>query len=76
MRTDVSILGGLIVTISFSVAPPEPDNGIPCAYIDEWEFVAINGRPKKNYDWLFNRISEQDENVILAQCLIAYSERF
>lgn len=53
---DLRILGGLPVTVEFTVAPAEPDVGIFSAYVDDWWITAINGRPVKNCAWLDRRI--------------------
>lgn len=53
---DIRILGGLPVTIEYSVQPAEPDVGIMSGYVDEWYVTAINGRPVKSCAWLDRRI--------------------
>lgn len=60
-EADIRILGGLPVTIEYSVQGAEPDVGIMSAYVDEWYVVAVNGRaPKKpkptSFDWVHARI--------------------
>lgn len=54
-ETDLRILGGLPVTIGYTVQPAEPDVGISDAYVDDWYIVAVNNRPYKG-EWLYNRI--------------------
>lgn len=54
---DTTVLGGLPVTIEYSVQGAEPDVGIMSAYVDEWYIVAINGRAVKKCDWLDRRIA-------------------
>ncbi len=74
MRTEMKILGGLPVTIEFTICPAEPDVGIFSEYVDEWEVVEINSKPcKKAPGWLYSRIdkTEGEEVSILAGCLNA-----
>lgn len=53
---DMTVLGGLPVTIEFTVQGAEPDVGIMSGYVDDWYITAINGRPVKKCDWLYRRI--------------------
>lgn len=53
---DMTVLGGLPVTIEFTVQGAEPDVGIFSSYVDDWYIVAINGRPVGKCDWLYRRI--------------------
>lgn len=55
-ETDIRILGGLPVTIEYTVQGAEPDVGIMSGYVDDWYIVAINGRAVKKCDWLDRRI--------------------
>lgn len=55
---DMTVLGGLPVTIEYTVQGAEPDVGIMSAYVDEWYITAINGRPVKVCRWLDKRIEE------------------
>lgn len=55
---ETTVLGGLPVTIEFTVAGAEPDVGIMSAYVDEWYITHINGRAVKKCDWLDKRIAE------------------
>lgn len=54
---DTTVLGGLPVTIEYTIQGAEPDVGIMSSYVDEWYIVAINGRPVKKCDWLDRRIA-------------------
>jgi hypothetical protein len=67
-ETSATVLGGLSVDISFSVAPAEPDVGIMSSYVDEWSIVGINGKAKKNTDWIMKRLTAADEERILEAC--------
>jgi hypothetical protein len=54
---DTTVLGGLPVTIEYTVQGAEPDVGIMSSYVDEWYITAINGRAVKKCDWLDRRIA-------------------
>lgn len=57
METDVKILGGLTVTIKFTVAPADRSVGLMSDYVEDWHISAINHRNcKKPPEWLYNRI--------------------
>lgn len=71
-ETEIRILGGLPVTVEYSVQGAEPDVGIMSPYVDDWYIVAVNGRaPKKvkstSFDWVYRRIkaTEGEERRIL-----------
>jgi hypothetical protein len=54
---DTTVLGGLPVTVSYSIARAEPSVGIMSKYVDDWHISAINSRPcKKPPKWLYKRI--------------------
>ena len=57
LEADITVLGGLPVTIEYTIAPAEPDVGIMSSYVDDWYIVAINGRSVKKCDWLDRRIA-------------------
>ncbi|MBN46235.1 MAG: hypothetical protein CMH23_07155 [Methylophaga sp.] len=74
MQTEITVLGGLPVTIEFTVYPAEPDVGIMSDYIDEWSIVEIAGKPcKKSPDWLYKRIDgvKGEEDRIVEACFEA-----
>ncbi|OHD25433.1 MAG: hypothetical protein A2Y38_12795 [Spirochaetes bacterium GWB1_59_5] len=71
MQTELRILGGLPVTVEFTMQPAERDVGIMSDYVEEWEVVEINGkRCKKSPAWLYNRIEAKkgEEDRILQAC--------
>lgn len=71
MQTDVRILGGLPVTIDFTMQGAEPDVGIMSDYVEEWFISHINSKAcKKSPDWLYNRIQSRkgEEDRILEAC--------
>lgn len=53
---ETTVLGGLPVTVEYTVQGAEPDVGIMSSYVDDWCIVAINGRSVKKCDWLYRRI--------------------
>lgn len=44
-QCDTTILGGLPVTIEYTVARAEPDVGIMSDYVDEWYITHIKDKP-------------------------------
>lgn len=80
MQTEVTILGGLSVTIQFSLQAAEPEVGIMNSYVEDWEIVAIAGRKLRKAekcDWLYRRIDAKkgEEAKIMEACAMA-SEDF
>ena len=80
MQTEVTILGGLTVTVEFTPCSAEPDVGIMSDYVEEWSIVEIAGRPlrkKESADWLYRRIeaTKGAEDKILEACYERMSER-
>lgn len=66
---ETTVLGGLPITVEYTVAPAEPDVGIMSHYVDEWYVTAIAGRPVKKCDWLYRRIKENgDESIVEEAC--------
>ena len=62
--TNITVLGGLPVTVKARIADAEPDVGIFDAWVDDWEVVAINGRKlksAKHADWIYRRMSQDDQ---------------
>lgn len=72
-EAQVSILGGLLVDVEFTVAPAEPDVGIMSEYVDWYEIVGVNGKRKKNTDWIANKITPATDEYITDMCMIEYS---
>ena len=72
MQTEVTVLGGLPITVEFRKCGAEPDVGIMSDYIDEWYIVEIAGRPlrkKEKCDWLYARIEKaKEEDKICEAC--------
>lgn len=65
----VVVLGGLTVDVTFTTTGYDNrDCGGGHNDIDEWSIVGINGKPKKNTDWLLKRLSAADEAEITEAC--------
>lgn len=76
MQATVRVLGGLEITVEFSMQGAEPDVGIMSAYVEEWSISEIAGRPlrkKESADWLYKRIEAKkgEEDRILEACYAA-----
>lgn len=74
--TDVTVLGGLLITVEFTVSGAEPDVGIMGEGVDEWYVTHIAGRALRKgekCDWLYNRINaaKGEEDRIIEACLAA-----
>lgn len=76
MQTEINVLGGLSITVEFSLCRAEPDVGIMYDYVEEWYITEIAGRPlrkKESADWLYRRIeaTKGEEDRILEACYAA-----
>lgn len=60
MQIDTFVLGGLPVTVEFNVCGPDRDVGIFSSWVDEWYFVAVNGRAVKGAAWIERRMTKAD----------------
>ena len=73
MQIDIRVLGGLEITVEFSIGRAEHDVGIMSDYVDEWYIVAIAGRALRRgekCDWLYRRIEKaKEEDKIVEKCL-------
>lgn len=67
-EVQVSVLGGLMVDVEFTISGADPSVGIMSAGVDEWSIVGINGKPKKNTDWILSRLTAADEERIIEAC--------
>lgn len=66
---ETTVLGGLPVEISFSYSKTSFAMNDPWVNeVDEWEISAVAGRSLKNYDWVYNRLTSDDEDKILEEC--------
>ena len=56
---DITVLGGLPVTVSYTISGPDRDVGIMNSYIDEWYITHINDRKVKgsSADWIYDKIN-------------------
>lgn len=72
MRNQVhmTVLGGLPITVEYSIEQPDMSVGIWGGSVDEWSIVAINDRPvKKEPKWLYARIEKaREEDKIIEAC--------
>lgn len=73
MQTEVTVLGGLSITVEFTMYGAEPDVGIMSDGVEEWSIIEIAGRPlrkKESADWLYRRIeaTKGTEDKILEAC--------
>ena len=58
-EADIKVLGGLPVTVEYTVARAEPDVGIMSDYVDEWWITHINDRKVKSEPkWLTSKLDE------------------
>lgn len=60
---DILILGGLPVTVEFTVQPREPEVGIFEEWVEEWWITHVNGRKYKG-NWLDKRISKDEREDV------------
>ncbi len=78
MQATVKVLGGLEITVEFTMQGREPEVGIMSAYVDEWEIVEIAGRSLRKgekADWLYKRIEKaKEEDKIIEACLEAVED--
>lgn len=68
----VLVMGGLPITVEFSIGEPEPDVGIMSAYLDEWRITHIGERrikPNEKTNWIYSRLSKKDHETICHACL-------
>ena len=75
---DTYVLGGLPVTIAYEVQRAEPDVGIMSAYVDEWYFKYMAGRPIRGSDtgaWVLKRLDRRGEEEIIQACIDDYNDR-
>ncbi len=73
---DITVLGGLPVTIDFDIAGPDPDVGIMSAYCDGFMITHINHRKCKKYpNWLHDKIEKNTkEHERVLELLSTYCE--
>lgn len=65
MEIDIKVLGGLPVTVSYTIDGPDYDVGYMSAGLGEWEITHINGkRCKKPPQWLYNRLDAKGVDIV------------
>jgi hypothetical protein len=57
---DISIFGGLPVTVTYTIQGPEPDVGITSSWVEEFEITHIAGRKVKGSRaaWLYTKLDK------------------
>ena len=75
-EVEVTVLGGLEVTIGFTLDKAEPDVGIFQAYVRDWHIVAVKGKAikcnSKFAQSLYDRITKSGEYLKLEERFIDY----
>lgn len=85
MQVDITVLGGLPITVQFEIESADPEVGIMSAGVGDWDITHINGKPcKKSPEWLYrridavkgehNRLFEQLGEAVSAACEYDYHE--
>ena len=64
MEACVKVLGGLPITVEFEVYEAEPDVGLMFDYHDDWHISEVAGRRVKKAEWVYKRLSAEDEDLI------------
>lgn len=67
MQATVKVLGGLEITVEFTVRGAEPAVGLMSDYVEDWHIVEIAGRPlrkKESAEWIYKRLSKRDNEAI------------
>lgn len=67
MEATVKVMGGLEITVEFTMYGAEPDVGIMSDGVEDWSICEIAGRPlrkKESADWIYKRLSKRDETAI------------
>ena len=73
---DTTVLGGLPITVEFSIESADPEVGIQGGGVDEWYVTHINGRKRGNVKWLYKQIEDSGElDRLLEKCRIYASEQ-
>lgn len=70
---DITVLGGLEISVEFTTGYEDGECGHPGHYIEEWYITHISGRALKKgekADWLYRRIeTAKEEEKIVEKCL-------
>lgn len=62
---DLRVLGGLPITVAYTVGRAEPDVGIMSDYVDDWWITHVGGRPVKNSpEWLLRRLRKAKVDMV------------
>jgi hypothetical protein len=59
-HADITVLGGLPVTVAYTIQGPDPDVGIPSSWVEEFEITHIAGRKVKGNraNWLHAKLDK------------------
>lgn len=70
---DITVLGGMEITVEFTTGYEDGECGYPGHYVDEWYITHIAGRPLRKNEkcqWLYDRIAKAgEEDRIVEKCL-------
>lgn len=62
---DLRVLGGLPITVAYTVGRAEPDVGIMSDYVDDWWITHVGGRKVKGFpDWLLRRLRKAKVDIV------------
>lgn len=62
---DLRVLGGLPITVAYTVGRAEPDVGIMSRYVDDWWITHIGRRKVKNSpEWLLLRLRKAKVDIV------------
>lgn len=78
LEADITILGGLPVTMKYTVYPAEPDVGISSEYVEDFWITHVGNRKvKKDPKWLYARIDKKKgESERIIQTLTEYVDDY
>ena len=59
-HASITVLGGLPVTVTYTIQGPEPDVGITSSWVEEFEITHIAGRKVKGNraNWLYTKLNK------------------
>ena len=75
MYADITVLGGIPVTIEFYILGSDPSVGFFDDTIDSWDIIAIKGRECKTPpNWLYKAIKLRGEELDIIEKLFLSTE--
>ncbi len=72
IQCDVTVLGGLPITVKAWIAEPDRSVGINETCVDDFEITHVNGRKVKNANWILTRMKAKDIDMLETDILEAY----